>query len=134
MTTDIMATFDEAKRLTETFHTEVVDWQKDNKPEELKSYKELNDKSVMGTVYRNDQAYYEKLSVFKSKYFGLRGYFLKMQSDHLDRVLSRNIELVLVYIDEQVKILDSEMTVIRQRLKFYENIIFMISNFNYGDL
>lgn len=127
-----MTTFEDAKVITESFCTEVTEWCNKNKPQELNKYSELKNKEIMGNAYRNDQNYYEKLSQFKAKFIGLRGYFLKMQGSS-DRITTRNIDTTLTVIDEQIKLLDTDMFAMRSRLKFYETIIFMIANFSFGD-
>lgn len=121
------------KETVNDFIIDMFNWKKENPKTELKQYKDLKDKDTMGKVYRNDQNYYEKLSAFKSKLMGIKGYIIKLKDGNLDRVSSRSADSLIEYIDEQVKILDSEMVVMRSRLKFYENVIFMISNFSYGD-
>lgn len=128
-----MAIYSDALQVLERFISEVNTWKDTNAPQEVKQYKELKSKDTMGSVYRNDQAYYEKLSSFKSKYYSFRGVFLKIKSENNDRILARHIDSSIEQIDEQIKLLDSEMIVVRSRLKFYENIIFMVSNLSYGD-
>lgn len=127
-----MVDYKDAIGVLERFISEVHEYKRLNQPEEIKQYKELLSKETMGTVYRNDQVYYEKLSSFKSKYYAFREVFLKIKSENTDRVISRHLETTLDRIEEQIKVLDSEMTVARSRLKFYENIIFMVSNVSYG--
>jgi hypothetical protein len=125
--------FDHAKNVVEEFNAQVTKFFKDNKLSELKEFKSLQEKENIGNDYRHDQWYFENVSNFKAKYFSLKAFFLKMQSENSDRLLTRKVESMLTYLDEQIKYLDIIMAKSKQRIKFYESVIYLVSNFNYGN-
>lgn len=125
--------FDQSKEIVDNFTNEVTNFLKQNKMSELKQFKDLQTKENIGTDYRHDQWYFENISSFKAKYFSLKAYFLKMQSDNSERVLGRKVDSILSFIDEQIKMLDIIVGTAKQRIKFYESVIYLVANFNYGN-
>lgn len=126
-------TFDETKEAIDVFVNQVAIFLKENKLVELKEFNKLQDKESIGVDYRHDQWYFENVSNFKAKYFSLKAYFVKMQSENSDRLLVRKVESMLTYLEEQIKMLDIVMSTAKQRIKFYESVIYLVSNFNYGN-
>lgn len=125
--------FDHAKNVVEDFNVQVNTFLKENKLSVLKEFKSLQEKENIGNDYRHDQWFFENVSNFKAKYFSLKAFFLKMQSENSDRLLTRKVESMLTYIDEQIKYIDILMATSKQRIKFYESVIYLVSNFNYGN-
>jgi hypothetical protein len=125
--------FEKAKSIVDNFNSEVAIFLKENKMSELRQFSDLQTKENIGTDYRHDQWYFENISSFKAKYFSLRAYFLKLQSDNSERVLGRKIDGLLAFIDEQIKMLDITVATAKQRIKFYESVIYLVANFNYGN-
>jgi len=125
--------FEETKRIVEDFNLEVNRFVKENKLNELKEFNKLQDKESMGSDYRQAQWYFENISNFKAKYFSLKAYFTKMMSEQTERTLTRKIESTISYVDEQIKYLEIIMSSAKQRIKFYESVIYLVSNFNYGN-
>lgn len=125
--------FEKAKQIVENFEIEVQSFLKQNALSELKNFSDLQEKEKIGNDYRHDQWYFENISNFKAKYFSLRAYFTKYQSNNSDRVLSRKTETIISYVEDQLKMLDVILNMAKQRIKFYESTIYLISNFNYGN-
>lgn len=125
--------FETAKNTVESFNIEVNLFLKDNSLRQLKEFSELQDKENIGNDYRHDQWYFENISNFRAKYFSLKAYFTKWQSENSDRVLTRKVDSMQLYIDERLKMLDVILNMAKQRIKFYESVIYLISNFNYGN-
>lgn len=125
--------FDHAKKLVDEFSIQVNKFFKENKMSELKEFKNLQAKENIGNDYRHDQWFFENVSNFKAKYFSLKAFFLKMQSENSDRLLTRRVDSMLIYLDEQIKYIDILMAASKQRIKFYESVIYLVSNFNYGN-
>lgn len=122
-----------AKEVLERFHKEVAEFIANNKMNELPEYKKLQDKNVIGSLYRNDQVYFEKLSTFKANYFGIKSFFIKEGVAISDRIITKEIEAIEKLIDEKIKYLDALVVSAKQRVKFYEDIIYLVSNMSYGD-
>jgi len=125
--------FEKAELVIKNFETEVTAFLKENTLSELKTFNNLKDKENIGEVYRHDQWYFENISSFKTKYFSLKAYFIKEQVNNSERTLSRRIDSMLSYLEEQIKMLDLILNTAKQRIKFYENVIYLVSNFNYGN-
>lgn len=125
--------FEKAKKVVKDFSNEVMNFNKENALSDLKDFKRLQNKDSIGNDYRHDQWYFENISNFKAKYFSLKSYFLSRLSETVDRILTRKLENMITYIEEQIKFLDVLAGIAKQRIKFYESIIYLVSNFNYGN-
>jgi hypothetical protein len=125
--------FEKVKGVVDKFGEAVNEFFKDNQMSELKDFKDLQDKENIGEDYRHDQWYFENASNFKTKYFSLKAYISKNSIDSYDRVSSRKLENLVAYIDDQIKMLDNVISMAKQRIKFYESVIYLVSNFNYGN-
>lgn len=122
-----------AKETLNNFNLEVAAYTAKNKLSILPEYAKLQTKEVIGSLYRDDQKYFETLSVYKANYFGIKGFFVKQKAESSDRVIAREIEAIEKIIEEKVKYLDSLVSAAKQRVKFYETIIYLITNMSYGD-
>ncbi len=127
-----MVTYEQAYKVVEKFNDEVKDFLDENDLVVLKTYKELQDKDVIGTVYRHDQWFFENISNFKAKYFGIKGFFLKLK-DGAARDVLRKIDIMVDKVESQIKMLETMVFTARQRIRFYQDVIFIISNRSYGD-
>ena len=119
--------------LFDAFMKEVEEWASNNNLVELKRFSELQTKEVIGSCYRDDQEYFEQLSKFKAKFFSSKNYLLSLLSKTNDRVAVRNIEKIISTIENQVKFIDTLLNKAKQRIKFYESVIYLVSNMSYGD-
>lgn len=124
---------DNAKEILNNFNTEVGTYTTKNKLSDLPAYSKLQTKEVIGSLYRDDQKYFETLSAYKANYFGIKAFFIKQKNESTDRVLTREIEAVEKLIDEKIKFLDTLVSTAKQRVKFYETIIYLVTNMSYGD-
>lgn len=123
---------DELKKTVYQYIEDVDDWLKLNKLTVLPSYQELKNKEVWGTNYREDQNYYEIVAEFKSTVFGFKGYVTKMKIDVPVR-MQNLYDSFINYLDEKTKSLEQVLSVAKQRLKFYQDIQYVISNMTYGN-
>lgn len=126
-----MADYNEYKEVIESFNTEVLNWFKENTLSSLPEYHKLNNKNILGTCFRNDQLYFEKLADFKSTYFGLSA-FLTKELSKADRESKRSIELLIDSINIKIKEVDTRVEAGRKRLDFYKTVVYMIGNVIYG--
>lgn len=127
-----MPTLEEAKTIFEDFHQEASTWLKNNSLTAMPEYSELTVKAVIGQHYRDDTLYFESVSDYKSRYFALRSYFNKAHAD-ATREGKRDIDTIISQVDDYIKLLDTSLNAARARLKLYESIIYLVSNFSYGD-
>ena len=125
--------FEKYKESIDEFAKKVNMFVKENTLNELKEFNRLQEKENIGEDYRQAQWYFENISNFKAKYFSLKAYFSKILSEKTERVLVRKVENILSYLDEQIKYLDIIMASAKQRIKFYESVIYLVGNFNYGN-
>lgn len=126
-----MATFMQAKEALDNFVTEVNSWTKENKLSELPEYRKLNEKEVLGTHYRIDQIYFEKVTSYKSTFFSLQSFFTNLQST-ADRETKRQIDSVLDLIHQKIKEMDTLLEAGKHRLQFYKTVVYMVGNVIYG--
>ena len=126
-------TFEETKKAVDDFAVEVNTFVKENKMNELKEFSKLQEKENIGADYRQAQWFFENISHFKAKYFSLKAYFTNMLSNNSERTLTRKVEGMINYIEQQIKHLDIIMFAAKQRIKFYESVIYLVGNFNYGN-
>lgn len=125
--------FTQAKAVIEKFNKEVKEYTEANSLTELPSFDRLRDKDVLGEIYREDQVYYETISAYRSKYFGLDSFLLKLKSNTNDRVLIREIDEMIKYVGKKEEMLRSMSYTAKDRIKFYQNIIYLVANLSYGD-
>ncbi len=133
MASESVTNIDDVIALSRDFYDDVKAWLKDNTLTEMLEYKAYQNKDVLGPNYRKDQWYYEKLSNFKSKFMGIKGFYIRFRVDKPLRDVIRKIDGEVEYIDNQMKMLDNLLITARTRVKFYEDIMFLISNFTYGN-
>lgn len=126
-------TFEETKKIVEEFAVEVNNFTKENRLNDLKEFSKLQEKENIGADYRQAQWFFENISYFKAKYFSLKAYFTNMLSNNSERTLTRKVEGMINYIEQQIKHLDIIMFAAKQRIKFYESVIYLVGNFNYGN-
>jgi len=124
---------EEMTKSIEEFAKQVNDFTHVNKLNDLKDFSRLQEKENIGSDYRQAQWYFENVSSFKAKYFSLKAYFTKMLAENSERTTVRKVENMLSYLDEQIKYLDIIMASAKQRIKFYESVIYLVGNFNYGN-
>jgi hypothetical protein len=115
------------------FREKVNNWCANNDLTPLGEYKELQKKDFMGKSYRDDQLYFEQVAKFKAKFFSVRSYINKEMYEAKDRSSLRVSESILQETDDEIKRMDSLINVAKQRLKFYESVIYLVSNMAYGD-
>lgn len=124
-------TYAEAKQVMDSYHNEAKEWLKNNDLTELPEYNKLVDKQTLGKHYRLDQIYFERLTTYKSTYFGLISFFNNLDMT-AGREEKRNIENAIVFLNNKVKELDSKIEAGRNRLQFYKTIVYMVGNVVYG--
>jgi hypothetical protein len=112
---------------------QVADFMDKHQLEVLREYKELQNKNLIGEVYRHDQWYFENISNFKAKYFGIKSLFLKLKEENTDRSIFRKIDDSIAMVEEKIKMLETYVFTAKQRIKFYQDVIFIVSNRSYGD-
>jgi hypothetical protein len=125
--------FEQAKVVIENFNEEVTKYTTKNKLAKLPPFSELQNKESIGNIYRDDQIYYETLSGFRSKYFGMSAFFLKLKTETNDRVLTRKIDDMAAYLDKKLSMLANMVFESKDRVKFYQNVIYLVANMSYGD-
>lgn len=124
-------TYEEARKALDSFINEVNTWIKQNSLTELPEYRKLNDKVVLGTHYRTDQIYFEKITRFKSTFFGLQAFFTEMESK-ADREHKRLIDATLNQINQKIREMDTLLEAGKHRLQFYKTVVYMVGNVIYG--
>lgn len=122
----------ETVQVVEDFKGEVRTWLKENNLTTLPDYVKLNDKVVLGTHYRNDQVYYEKLSDYKSTCFALIAYFNGTKVKAVSREDIRLVDFTVDSLNTLAKEIDSKIEAGRKRLDFYKTVVYMIGNVIYG--
>ena len=125
--------FEQAEKVIEKFNKEVSDYIDSHALSELPPFEKLQRKEQIGTIYRDDQKYYETITDYKSKYFGMSAFFLKLKSEINDRVLSRKIDEAISYVDKKAETLTTMGFRAQSRIKFYQNVIYLVANMSYGD-
>lgn len=125
--------FEQASSVIEKFNKEVSDYIDTHSLSELPPFEKLQKKEEIGTIYRNDQNYYESITDYKSKYFGMSAFFSKLKTETNDRVLSRKIDETISYVDKKVEMLSTMGFRAQSRIKFYQNVIYLVANMSYGD-
>jgi hypothetical protein len=130
---EIKEKFNQSKKVIADFNEQVKDYTSKNSLNELPAFDELQKKEVIGDIYREDQVYYETISDFRSKYFGLESFFIKMRSETSDRVLVREIDEMIKYVSKKEEMLRSLSYTAKDRIKFYQNVIYLVANMTYGD-
>ena len=125
--------FEQANKVLEKFNSEVSEFIESKKLTELEPFNKLQDKNIMGDVYRKDQYYYEQITDFKSKYFGISSFLSKLKTETTDRILIRDIDKLVDYVNKKLDMLTTLSFRAQSRVKFYQNIIYLIANMSYGD-
>lgn len=124
-------TFYDAKKALDTFIKEVNLWVKEHSLTELPEYNKLVNKVILGTHYRKDQIYFEKITKFKSTFFSLQAFFTSMESK-ADREYKRLIETTLSQISQKIREMDTLLEAGKHRLQFYKTVVYMVGNVIYG--
>ena len=122
-----------AKKVLTNFKNDVKKYTKENKLSILPPYNELRDKDAIGIIYRADQVYYETLNDFRTKYNGVIAILTNYKVDNTNRVLTRQIEGLITIANAEVETLKNMIFTAKDRLKFYQNIMYLISNMSFGD-
>ena len=128
---EMKITYNDAKKVLDGYHEEAKAWLKSNSLTELPEYNRLMDKEVLGKHYRLDQIYFERLTTYKSTYFGLISFFTSLDIT-ASREDKRNIENSITFLNNKVRELDSKIEAGRNRLQFYKTVVYMIGNVVYG--
>ncbi len=126
-------TFEAFQKASDQLNDEVNNYIKDNKLQDLPPFAKLQDKETIGTLYRADQVRNETLSGYRSKYLGLSAFLLKLKADTVNRVLIREIDDAVKYLEKKEEMLKNMSFEAKDRVKFYQNIIYLIANMGYGD-
>lgn len=125
-------TINDVNEIIADLNSRVNQFKKEEALSELPSMKRMQSKEVIGALYRDDQIYYEKLAYFKSEYFGIKAFLYNLKKDNTGRVESRTIDLTIEFLDSRSKMIDEMLSAAKQRLKFFESSIYLISNMTYG--
>lgn len=129
-----MATaFETAKETSDKFDKSVMKYLSENELSKLPSFNKLQTKETIGEIYRNDQSHFEKVSGLKAKYFSLISYFTALKLDNMDRVERTKIDSYIDYLSKQISAVDVYVSQAKQRVKFLESVIYLVSNMTYGD-
>ena len=126
-------TFEQFQNVVEKLNVEVTTYVTNTKLQELPPFAKLQNKETIGVIYRADQLHSEKLSGFRSKYFGLSAFLLKLRTETANRSLLRDIDETVKYLDKKEEMLKNLSFEAKDRVKFYQNVIYLVSNMNYGD-
>lgn len=122
----------EAKGVVNKYIQEVNEWLKENQLTELPEYKELTNKEVLGKHYRKDQIYFENVSNFRANLFSLKSYFLKEKSEESIRTQAK-FDTMIDLLTNEIYMVNNYSEAAKQRIKFYESIMYMIANMTFGD-
>jgi hypothetical protein len=126
-------TLEQAKKVLDKYTEETTKFLKEYKLSELPAYSELQTKETLVEHYREDQYYFEKVSNFKANFYGIKNFFLKFKAENTDRVTTREVDAIEGIINEKIKHLDVVSSTAKQRINFYDRIIYLISNMSFGD-
>lgn len=123
--------FEQSSKVVEEFINETQEYLKKSKLSDLPEYSKLRDKDILGKIYTNDIQYYERLTEFKSTFYGLIAYYTK---EHLNanREEKRKIDNMIDYLTNKSKEIDTKLEAAKNRLSFYKTITYMIGNVLYG--
>lgn len=122
---------EDAKEALDSFIHDVNDWVKKNELTELPEYNKLTDKVVLGTHYRLDQIYFEKITKFKSRFFSLQAFFTNLEYT-ANREHKRIIDSALSQVGQKIREMDTLLEAGKQRLQFYKTVVYMVGNAIYG--
>jgi hypothetical protein len=128
-----MEKLDQVKTVIDQLNNDVGSFMSDNSLSELPPFSKLQSKDRIGEIYRNDQCYYENIATFKAKYVGISSYLNKLKSEISDRALTRNIEELIEHITKKTDMLSITLSSAQSRIKFYQTVVYLISNMTYGD-
>lgn len=123
----------QVKEVIEQLNNESGLFISNNKLSDLPPFSKLQNKEKIGEIYRNDQRFYENVSTFKAKYVGMSAYLNKLKSETSDRVVMRGIEELMDHISKKIEMLNITLSSAQSRIKFYQTIVYLISNMTYGD-
>ena len=126
-------TFEKFKGAVEKLNGEVTAYITKNKLQDLPPFNKLQNKETIGVIYRADQLHMEKLSGFRSKYFGLSAFLIQLRSETANRVLIREIDDNVKFLEKKEEMLKNLAFEAKDRVRFYQNIIYLVSNLSYGD-
>ena len=119
--------FEEFIETLQDFSLGIIQFATENTLKPLPAYQDLTNKETMGIEYRNAQALYE---LYASQEKRVLASFAYLNVFSLQET-SWSKEDTLKKADKSL--LNSEMLAIRERLRYYQNTQYLVSNFNYGD-
>lgn len=121
-----------AKEVVNNYIKEVNAWLQDNMLTDLPEYSKLRDKDTLGRLYRSDQIYFETISRYRANLYSLKSYYLKQRTEESVRTQNK-FETMVDLITNEIYMINNYAEAAKNRIKFYENIMYMISNMTYGD-
>lgn len=121
-----------AKEVVNNYIKEVNAWLQDNTLTDLPEYSKLRDKDTLGRLYRSDQIYFETISRYRANLYSLKSYYLKQRTEESVRTQNK-FETMVDLITNEIYMINNYAEAAKNRIKFYENILYMISNMTYGD-
>lgn len=122
----------DAKEVVNNYIKEVNAWLQDNMLTDLPEYSKLRDKDTLGRLYRSDQIYFETISRYRANLYSLKSYYLKQRTEESVRTQNK-FETMVDLITNEIYMINNYAEAAKNRIKFYENIMYMISNMTYGD-
>lgn len=122
----------DAKEVVNNYIKEVNAWLQDNMLTDLPEYSKLRDKDTLGRLYRSDQIYFETIARYRANLYSLKSYYLKQRTEESVRTQNK-FETMVDLITNEIYMINNYAEAAKNRIKFYENILYMISNMTYGD-
>lgn len=115
---------------------ETNEWLDTHSLVKLPEFKQLGNKDIWGESYRLDQLYYESVSEIKDKAYGVKRLLLDIIADSYTNATSKGLriraEKQLEIVENDLWRIDGILTKARTRIKFYEQISYVIGNVTYG--
>jgi hypothetical protein len=128
-----MATFDQStKDIINKYLRDLASWIDKNDLSKLPDFESLSVAKQVGPLYRRDQQFYELVTDQKTKLLGIKA-LLSSFSITAGRTEQAQVNSLLESVDSNIRTVDNIQAKARQRLKFYDNVFYVMGNPTYGD-
>ena len=128
-----MATFDQStKDIINKYLRDLASWIDKNDLSKLPDFESLSVAKQAGPLYRRDQQFYELVTDQKTKLLGIKA-LLSSFSITAGRTEQAQVNSLLESVDSNIRTVDNIQAKARQRLKFYDNLFYVMGNPTYGD-
>lgn len=125
--------FEEFIETLQDFSLGIIQFTTENTLKPLPAYQDLTNKETMGIEYRNAQALYELYASQEKRVLASFAYLNVFSLQETSWSKEDTLKKADKLLRDLRSLLNSEMLAIRERLRYYQNTQYLVSNFNYGD-